>query len=102
VITAVTARLVARIQTIFVVQIQVLIAVNLVKLAVRGIVVNQMSIVRMVCAGATHLCVKVISRRHLYGTARNMTVAVLRVLNAGKPVQSIVLQQEQEIALAIA
>ena len=41
VITAVTARLVARIQTIFVVQIQVLIAANPVNLVAKGHVVIQ-------------------------------------------------------------
>jgi hypothetical protein len=52
VVTAVTTRHVVTIQTMCVVRIQVLIAANLVKLAVRGTVVNKMSIVRTVCASA--------------------------------------------------
>jgi hypothetical protein len=45
--TAVTARHVVAIQTMCVVQIQVLIAANLVKLVVRGLVVGLLNVVMM-------------------------------------------------------
>jgi hypothetical protein len=50
--TAVTVQHVVTIQMMCVARIQVLIAVNLVKPAVRGTVVNKMSIVRTVCVSA--------------------------------------------------
>jgi len=42
---------------------------------------------QVVSAGATHFCVKVVSRRHGRGTVRNTTVAVPVVPNACKPIQ---------------
>ena len=74
--TAVTARLVAPIQMIFVVLIQVLIAANLVKLVVRGLVVRLLNVVMM--ERASLLVRGVVSARTAHVSLKIVSVAIAK------------------------